>query len=45
MNLNEKAYIITDKNYKIIKVGRTKNPYNHLKTIQISNNSEVGRER
>jgi len=37
INVNEKTYIITDKKYKIIKVGRSENPYKLLKTIQISN--------
>ncbi len=37
INVNEKTYIITDKKYKIIKVGRSENPYKLLKTFQISN--------
>ena len=37
MNMNEKTYIITDKKYNIIRVGTSKNPYSHLKTIQKSN--------
>ncbi len=41
MNLNEKTYIITDKKYHIIKVGRSKNPYKRLKTIQIINSTEL----
>ena len=41
MNMNEKTYIITDKKYKIIKVGTSKNPYKHLKAIQISNSQEL----
>ena len=39
--MNEKTYIITDKKYKIIKVGRSRNPHKHLKAIQISNSSEL----
>jgi len=41
MNMNEKTYIITDKKYNIIKVGRSKNPYKRLKTIQISDSIEL----
>ncbi|KKL61257.1 hypothetical protein LCGC14_2197110 [marine sediment metagenome] len=41
MNMNEKTHIITDKKYHIIKVGRSKNPYKHWKTIQISNSTEL----
>jgi len=39
--MNEKTYILTDKKYKIIKVGRSKNPYERLKTIQKSNSTEL----
>lgn len=39
--MNEKTYIITDKKYKIIRVGTSKNPYKRLKTIQVSNSSEL----
>jgi len=39
--MNEKTYIITDRKYKIIKVGRSKNLYKRLKTIQISNSIEL----
>ncbi len=39
--MNEKTYIVTDKKYHIIKVGRSKNPYKRLKTIQISNSTEL----
>ena len=41
--MNDKTYIITDKKYKIIKVGRSKNPYKHLKTLQKSTSSELER--
>ena len=41
MTMNEKTYIITDKKYHIIKVGRSQNPYKHLKKIQISNSTEL----
>ena len=41
MNMNEKSYIIADKKYHIIKVGRSKNPYKRLKTIQINNRTEL----
>ena len=41
MNMNEKTYILTDKKYHIIKVGRSKNLYNHLKTIQNINSQEL----
>jgi hypothetical protein len=41
MNMDEKTYIITDKKYNIIKVGRSKNPYKLLKTIQINNSTEL----
>jgi len=41
MNMNEKTYIITDKKYNIIRVGTSKNPYSHLKTIQKSNSQEL----
>jgi len=41
MNLNDKTYIITDKKYNIIKVGISKNPYKHLKTIQKSNSRDL----
>ena len=40
--MDEKTYIITDKKYNIIKVGRSKSPYKHLKTIQTSNSAELG---
>lgn len=39
--MNEKTYIIADKKYNIIRVGRSKNPYERLKTIQISNSAEL----
>ena len=39
--MNENTYIITNKIYKIIKVGRSKNPYKRLKAIQISNSIEL----
>ena len=39
--MSEKTYIIADKKYNIIKVGRSKNPYKRLKTIQISNSAEL----
>jgi len=39
--MNEKTYIITDKKYRIIKVGRSKNPFKRLKTIQLSNSTEL----
>jgi len=39
--MNEKTYIITDKKYNIIRVGTSKNPYSHLKTIQKSNGQEL----
>jgi len=39
--MNEKSYIIADKKYHIIKVGRSKNPYKRLKTIQINNRTEL----
>ncbi len=39
--MNEKTYIITDKKYNIIKVGRSKNPYEYLKAIQKSNSAEL----
>jgi len=39
--MNEKTYILTDKKYKIIKVGRSRNPHKHLRTIQISNSAEL----
>ena len=41
MNMNEKTYIITDKKYNMIRVGTSKNPYSHLKTIQKSNSQEL----
>jgi len=41
MNMNEKTYIITNKIYKIIKVGSSKDPYKRLKTIQKSNRTEL----
>ena len=41
MNMNEQTYIITDKKYHIIRVGTSKNPYRHLKTIQESNSTEL----
>ena len=37
----EKTYIITDKKYNIIRVGTSKNPFKHLKTIQKSNKTEL----
>ena len=37
----EKTYIITDKKYNIIRVGTSKNPFKHLKTIQKSNSTEL----
>ena len=39
--MNEKTYIITNKIYKIIKVGSSKDPYKRLKTIQTSNSTEL----
>ena len=39
--MTEKTYIITDKTYHIIKIGSSKNPYKHLKTIQKSNQTEL----
>jgi len=39
--MNEETYIITDKKYHIIKVGRSKNPYKRLKAIQKSNGTEL----
>ena len=39
--MDEKTYIITDKKYKIIRVGTSKNPYKRLKTIQISTSTEL----
>ena len=39
--MNEKTYIIADKNYSIIKVGTSKNPHKSLKTIQTKNNIEL----
>ena len=39
--MNDKTYIITDKKYHIIKVGKSKNPYKRMKTIQLSNNQEL----
>jgi len=39
--MNEETYIIADKKYKIIKVGRSKNPYRYLKTLQINNGKEL----
>ncbi|MCK4383772.1 MAG: GIY-YIG nuclease family protein [Candidatus Lokiarchaeota archaeon] len=39
--MNEKTYILTNKKYHIIKVGRSKNPYKLLKTIQISDSTEL----
>jgi hypothetical protein len=39
--MNENTYVITNKKYDIIKVGRTKNPYKRLKTLQISHNKEL----
>ncbi len=41
MNMNENTYIITNKIYKIIKVGSSKDPYKRLKTIQKSNRTEL----
>jgi hypothetical protein len=41
MNMNVKTYIIADKKYHIIKVGRSKNPYEHLNTMQLSNCTEL----
>lgn len=41
MNMTENTYIITNKIYKIIKVGSSKNPYKRLKAIQISNSPEL----
>ena len=41
MNMNEKTYIITDNKYNMIRVGTSKNPYSHLKTIQKSNSQEL----
>ncbi|NVM44828.1 MAG: GIY-YIG nuclease family protein [Candidatus Lokiarchaeota archaeon] len=38
--MNEKMFIVTDMKYHIIKVGRSKNPYKNLKTIQ-KNDSNV----
>ena len=37
----EKTYIIADKKYNIIRVGTSKNPFKHLKTIQKSNSTEL----
>ncbi len=39
--MNENTYIITNKIYKIIKVGSSKNPYKRLKAIQIRNSIEL----
>ncbi len=39
--MNEKTYIIADKKYHIIKVGRSRNPHESLKTIQINNSTEL----
>jgi len=39
--MNEKTYIIVDKKYHIIKVGRSKDPHESLKAIQISNSTEL----
>ena len=39
--MNEKTYIITDKKYNIIRVGRSKNPNESLKTIQLSNSADL----
>ncbi len=39
--MNEKTYIIADKKYHIIKIGRSKNPDKRLKTIQINGSTEL----
>ena len=39
--MNDKTYIIADKKYHIIKVGRSKNPQESLKTIQTSNGPDL----
>ena len=39
--MNDKTYIIADKKYHIIKIGRAKNPYKHLKTLQKSTSTEL----
>ena len=39
--MNESTYIVADKKYHIIKVGRSKNPFKLLKTIQISDSREL----
>ncbi len=39
--MNEKTYIIADKKYHIIKIGRSNNPHESLKTIQINNSTEL----
>jgi len=41
MKMNEKTYIIVDEKYHIIKVGRSRNPQESFKTIQISNSTEL----
>jgi hypothetical protein len=41
MKMNEKTYIIVDEKYHIIKVGRSRNPQESLKAIQISNSTEL----
>ncbi|MHA2010329.1 MAG: GIY-YIG nuclease family protein [Candidatus Hodarchaeales archaeon] len=41
MSIIEKTLIITNKKYHIINVGSSKNPSKRLKTIQISNNTEL----
>ena len=39
--MNEKTYFIADKKYHIIKVERSKDPYERLNTIQIRNSTEL----